>query len=139
MESSRILETKQLKAGKSTYIIDLVQHKPKSLFIEIFQSIASSNIDGGSVKIHPDVVMSLIKTLQEFQIQILLNEPNELKNIPPFIKDKIQKSYFDMVEIEDIAMQQGLTKETVKAILDERGIEIVSHKKPVKKYWKRRK
>lgn len=79
--------------------------------------------------------------MQAFQIQILTNEPKQIENIHDDVKDKIQKRYFDMVEIKDIALQLDLTEKEVKAVLDERGIEIVSQKKPFKKpfkkYWRK--
>lgn len=133
-----ILESKQLKAGKSTYLIDLVKHNEHTHFIEIMHSVKSNELDGGSIKIHPDAILPLIQCLQEFQIQILTSEPKELIAIEPEIKDKIQKRYFSMVSIKDIAMQLTLTEANVKAILTERGIEIVPQKLPKKKWFRKR-
>ncbi|MGB1017772.1 MAG: hypothetical protein ACPGVH_01775 [Chitinophagales bacterium] len=139
MNDLKIIDTRHLKAGKSTYLIDLVRYKEKQHYIEIVQNIATSTLDGGSIKIHPDAILPLIKILQALKIEIYGAEPIKDTAISEEVKDKIQKRYFAMVKIEDIALQLGLEKENVVAVLDERGIEIVSQKKPFNKYWKKRK
>lgn len=135
----QILDTKQLKAGKSTYIIDLVAHNEKLLFIEILQSIKSNTIDGGSISLHPDALVPLIKTLQEFQEQMLAKEPKKSIALSEVVKDKIQKRYFDMVEIKDIAMQLELKEWQVIGVLKEREIEIVYQKRPWNRFWRNKK
>lgn len=133
-----ILETTQLEYGKSSFLIDLVQHKKGVLYIEILQSINSFQPQQHQIKINPSILSEIIKTLQNYQAKIPKEQIQIQKDLTDEDQEKIISYYLKGVSIKDLAIQFDQTEELLKMVLRNKNITVISDVKPKKRYWKRK-
>lgn len=141
-----ILQTTHLEFTKSAFLIDLIRHDSKNLYVEIVQSIRQDEEEIQSIKINSSVLPELIKVLQEYQEKIdsITKPAINIKKITTIKqnhfteeqKDEIQNRYLKGISLEELALQFGQKKDIIEMILRNRNIEIVSNKQPRKKYWR---
>ena len=67
---NKILETTQLEYGKSSFLIDLVEHTTGLLYIEITQDIVNGKGEKQKIKLNPGVVCVVINVLEIYQKKI---------------------------------------------------------------------
>lgn len=138
-----ILQTTHLEFTKSAFLIDLVKHENKSLYVEIVQSICQDEEETQSIKINSSVLPELIEVLQEYQEKIDSTkklQENSAKKITTIKsnhfteeqKDEIQKRYLKGLSLDELVVQFRQKKEVIEMILRNRNIEIVSNKQPKK-------
>ena len=135
----KILETTQLEFDKSSFLIDLVKHDNGQLYIEIIQTIVSSNKKAESIKINPSVLSDIIKVLQNYQAKFPKESKLDIQHITEIDQEKIQSSYLKGVAIKDLAMRFEQTYELIEMILRNKGIEIVENVLPKPKFWRNNK
>ena len=131
-----ILETRQLEFDKSNFLIDLVEHDNGQLYIEILQTIITSNKKAESIKINPSVLSDIIKVLKNYQAKLPKVSKPDIKHISEIDQEKIQKNYLRGVPIKDLAMQFEITSELIEMILRNKSIEIVNNTIPKQKNWR---
>lgn len=136
-----IIETTHIEFGKSSFLIDLIEHSNKKLYVEIIQVILNSNEKAESIKINPTVLPDIIKVLQDYQNKLPNKSDLELSYISENDQQKIQNNYLKGVPIKDLEMQLGHKRELIEMILRNKGIEIVDNNLPKsrKRYFKKRK
>ncbi|MBV7441208.1 hypothetical protein KRX57_07230 [Weeksellaceae bacterium TAE3-ERU29] len=135
----KILETTQLEFDKSNFLIDLVEHDNGQLYIEIMQTILSSNKKAESIKINPSVLSDIIKVLQNYQTKLPKESKLDIKHLTEIDQEKIQSSYLKGVTIKDLAMRFEQTPELIEMVLRNKGIEIVENSLPKPRFWRNNK
>lgn len=126
----RILETTRLKSAKSDFLIRLVQHDHGHLYVEIEQTIHSTNQKPETIKINPSILSDIIKVLQNYHESLQGASNLGTKPTSEIDQKKIQERYLKGVTIKDLAMQFDQTSEHIEIILRNRGFEIVENELP---------
>lgn len=137
-----VLDKHTLAYEKSTYALKLIKISSKSFYVDIKQTIHSSE-ENSSIKINPSALPDIIEALhcyKQILDEIFIARPKYISKAKQQI---IQDRYLKGVSIEDIAMQTGKTEELIETILRSRDIEIVPNKLPyeyivpkAKKRWR---
>jgi|LSQX01.1.fsa_nt_gb hypothetical protein len=129
-----IIETQQLSAGKSTFLVDLVKYGSGKFYVSILQIVHGEPPMRQQIKIHPSSIKDVIRVLLHFQGKIpapLILGRNFLKEED---EQKIQERYLKGVPIKDLALQFNRPKETIETVLRNRGIAVIPDSKPTKMY-----
>lgn len=136
----KILKSIFLQHHKSTFIVDLVQHRSKKIYLAIEQTIATQNgiSEPQKIKINPDVLDELVEILTNLKNEIAFYQVEAR-----FSDQKTQeliRRYLIGVEIKDLALQFNYPEAAIEQILINNGLEIMSNKmpKPTKHYRRKK-
>jgi hypothetical protein len=125
-----ILKSSLLEYDKSTFLIDLIEHKSGANYIKIKQTIEGIE-QHQELKINPTVLTDLIFVLQSYQKDIS-KFGNDLNK--SFFSDNKQKAiierYLKGITILDLRLQFDCSEKIVEQILRNKGIEIVNNRSP---------
>ncbi len=135
----KILETTQLEFDKSSFLIDLVVHDNRQLYIEIVQTILNNDKKPESIKINSSVLSDIIKVLQNYKAKLPKEPKLDIKHITEVDQEKIQSSYLKGVTIKDLTIRFEQTPELIEMVLRNKGIEIVENTLPKPKFWQNNK
>ncbi len=122
--------------GKSSFLIDLVEHNSGSLYVEITQNIQNRENEEHSIRLNPSVIDDLVKVLKMYQAQIPATTYSQKSYLSKEVQQKIQERYLKGISIKDLAIQFDHSEELIKQILRNRGIQIVPFKVP--RFWKKK-
>lgn len=135
-----IIETNQIEAEKSSFIIDLVKHNSGKTYIELSQSIHHNKTDNiHKVKINPFILSDIISILENYYAKIEINSLGSKKHLTAEDKDNITSQYLKGVSIKDLALLFNQTESLIEFVLRNNNIEIVSNELPKPRYWKKKK
>ena len=125
-----IIKSLMLEYEKSSFMIDLINHKSGNKFVKITQSIVGSRITN-ELNINPTILTDLISILQQFKEEI---DNTNIQHSSLYFSDEKQKSiinrYFKGVSIQDLTIQFDCSKQIIEQILFNKGIEIVDNNLP---------
>ncbi|MBM3436133.1 MAG: hypothetical protein FJY07_07985 [Bacteroidetes bacterium] len=137
-----IIKTTLLEFDKSTFLIDLVIHDSGRPFIKILQTIQTgkNSSEQHEIKINPSVASEIIEVITNYVRQIGNQGTTTGQFLSDEKKNSIQDRYLKGVPLNDLALQFNLSANIIQQVLENRNIEIVPVKPPVKKrFYKRKK
>lgn len=131
-----IIDSTQLEFDKSSFVIDLIQYKKRSMYIEITQAIFDDYGHHQFVKINPTNLNEILVILERYKRQI----PSNLykSTFSETDQDEVQKRYLRGVSLKDLSLQFNKSVDVIESTLISRGIKIVSNQIPKKKYYRKR-
>lgn len=134
------LKTSLLEYEKSTFLIDLIEYKPKLKYVKVTQVIEGIS-QTSEIKINPSILSDIILVLQNFN-EDLQSEASEHKSEGYLSEDKqdaVISRYLKGINIDDLSLQFDCTKELITQVLLNKNIVIVSNDLPKKqKFYKKK-
>lgn len=131
----KIIQTSLVESNRSTFVIDLVKHNDKFLYVEISQTIATDKDIPRSLKIHSNLLPKLLSVLQHYEAK-MRHSRGKASGLTELDYERFQTYYFKGVSIKEMSALFNQPEELIEDSLRDRGIKIVPLSPP-KFYWRR--
>jgi YesN/AraC family two-component response regulator len=139
-----IIETILLESEKSTFLLDLIRFDDQKLYVQILQTIHSSEKLSiqQRIKINPKVLIEIIAVLESFRNRIehpesieTLDRNSSRRNLNYKVISEneiqeIQKRYLKGISLKDLALQFDCSLFFIEYMLRKRGIEFIENDMP---------